>query len=143
MPHHSRRGTAAAFHAIDHAGNVPNFPRPRNAAGCCRAKLAGELRGDLDWLVMKALEKDRARRYDTAAALAEDIQRHLANEPILARPPSAIYRLQKMARRNKRVFTAAAAVTFALVAGMAISTAMFFREKQERELWNSGRIFRT
>jgi WD40 repeat protein/serine/threonine protein kinase len=97
------------------------------------ARFAGELRGDLDWLVMKALEKDRSRRYDTAAALAEDIQRHLANEPILARPPSAIYRLQKMARRNKVVFGAAAAVACALIAGLTISTTMFFKEKQERE----------
>lgn len=97
------------------------------------AKFAGELRGDLDWLVMKALEKDRSRRYDTAAALAEDIRRYLASELILARPPGAIYRLQKMARRNKVVFSAAAAVACALITGLTISTAMFFKEKQVRE----------
>jgi WD40 repeat protein/serine/threonine protein kinase len=96
-------------------------------------KFASELRGDLDWLVMKALEKDRSRRYGSAAALAEDIQRHLANEPILARPPSAIYRLQKMARRNKVVLGAGAAVACALVAGLAIATGMYIREKQARE----------
>ena len=59
------------------------------------------LRGDLDWIVMKCLEKDRARRYETANGLASDIQRHLNNEAILARPASAAYRFQKLARRNK------------------------------------------
>ena len=96
-------------------------------------RLVSELRGDLDWLVMKALEKDRERRYDTANGLADDILRHLRNEPISARPPSALYRFQKMASRNKLVFGSAVVVTFALVAGLAVSTWMFFREKQARE----------
>src|SRR6059036_2244744 len=69
-------------------------------------KLINVLRGDLDWIVMKALEKDRARRYETANGLASDLQRHLNNEPVVARPPSALYRLQKMARRNKVAFAA-------------------------------------
>ena len=64
-------------------------------------KLVSELRGDLDWIVMKALEKDRARRYETANGLAFDIQRHLNNEPVVARPPSNLYRFQKLVRRNK------------------------------------------
>ena len=59
------------------------------------------LKGDLDWIVMKCLEKDRQRRYETANGLAADLKRHLDNEPVLARPPSQLYRLQKMARRNK------------------------------------------
>src|SRR6185503_15015060 len=62
-------------------------------------KLAHQLRGDLDWIVMKCLEKDRTRRYDTANGLAADIQRHLSNEPIVARPPSASYRFQKLVCR--------------------------------------------
>jgi eukaryotic-like serine/threonine-protein kinase len=63
-------------------------------------KLVSELRGDLDWIVMKALEKDRARRYETANGLAMDIQRHLNNEPVVACPPSAVYRFEKLVRRN-------------------------------------------
>jgi serine/threonine protein kinase len=81
-----------------------------------------ELRGDLDWIVMKCLEKDRARRYDTANGLAADLKRHLDNEPVLARPPSAVYRFQKALRRNKLAFAATAAVILALAAGIVIST---------------------
>src|SRR5262249_48149399 len=82
-------------------------------------RLLQEVRGDLDWIVMKCLEKDRARRYDTANGLAMDIQRYLDNEPIVARPPSQLYRLSKLMRRNKLAFAAAGAVALALVAGMA------------------------
>src|SRR5687768_7330852 len=71
-------------------------------------KLVSELRGDLDWIVMKAMEKDRARRYETANGLAMDIQRHLNNEPVIACPPSNLYRLQKAVRRNKVVCIAGA-----------------------------------
>jgi tRNA A-37 threonylcarbamoyl transferase component Bud32 len=85
-------------------------------------KLANILRGDLDWIVMKCLEKDRARRYETANGLAVDIQRHLSNEPVLARPPSAAYRLQKLVRRHKAAFAAAALVVSVLVLGIAASS---------------------
>ncbi len=85
------------------------------------AKLAGLIRGDLDWIVMKALEKDRARRYGTAASFAGDIQRHLDNEPILARPPGRLYRVRKLMRRNKATCAAVAAVVAALLAGTAVS----------------------
>jgi len=91
------------------------------------------LRGDLDWIVMKTLEKDRTRRYETANGLASDIERHLNNEPVVARPPSNLYRLQKMARRNKLAFAAAGAVTAALVIGLGVSTWMFFNEKEARQ----------
>ena len=77
---------------------------------------------DLDWIVMKCLEKDRSRRYETANGIAADVQRHLDNEPILARPPSQAYRFRKLVRRNKAVFAAVAGVTIALVAGIAAST---------------------
>jgi len=85
-------------------------------------KLVHLIRGDLDWIVMKCLEKDRTRRYDTANGLAMDLQRHLDNEPVVARPPSAAYRLQKAWRRNKLVFTAAAVVVAALVVGVGVSS---------------------
>src|SRR5262249_17395455 len=67
-------------------------------------KLSGLVRGELDWIVMKALEKDRNRRYETANGLAGDIQRYLADESVLACPPSAGYRLRKFARRHKVAF---------------------------------------
>src|SRR4029079_18486327 len=85
-------------------------------------ELLHQLKGDLDWIVMKCLEKDRSRRYDTANGLAADLKRHLNNEPVLARPPSAAYKLQKAWRRNKLAFTAAAAVAIALLVGISLST---------------------
>jgi serine/threonine protein kinase/tetratricopeptide (TPR) repeat protein len=93
------------------------------------SKLASLVRGDLDWIVMKALEKDRTRRYETANGFAADIQRHLSNQPVEACPPSNFYRLQKMVRRNKLVFTAASAVVATLIIGLAVSTWMFFQER--------------
>src|SRR6059036_1894821 len=84
-------------------------------------KLVHSLRGDLDWIVMKALEKDRTRRYETANDLGRDIQRYLENEPVLARPPSNIYRLRKLVRRHRGTVAAAAAVIATLLTGAAIS----------------------
>src|SRR6266511_1235444 len=77
------------------------------------------LRGDLDWIVMKCLAKDRARRYETANGLAADLQRHLSNEPVIARPPSAGYRFLKLVRRNRIAFAAAGGVMAALLLGLA------------------------
>ncbi len=85
-------------------------------------KLIHLVRGDLDWIVMKCLEKDRTRRYATANGLARDIERHLRHEPVVARPPSVAYRLEKSFRRNRLVFTAAGLVGLALVAGAVLST---------------------
>jgi serine/threonine protein kinase len=80
------------------------------------------LKGDLDWIVMKALEKDRVRRYETANGFAADVMRHLANEPVVAAPPSRAYRLRKFVRKNRGGVIAASLVAFALVAGMAGTT---------------------
>ncbi len=91
------------------------------------------IEADLDWIVMKCLEKDRARRYETASGLAADIQRHLSSEPVTARPASAAYRFRKMVRRNRTAFAAGTAVLAALLIGLVISTGMFFREKRARE----------
>jgi len=96
-------------------------------------KLVHLIRGDLDWIVMKALEKDRGRRYEAANGLAMDIQRHLSNEPIVARPPSSLYRFQKLVRRNKLVFIAASAVAAALIIGLGVSTWLFVKEKAARQ----------
>jgi eukaryotic-like serine/threonine-protein kinase len=83
------------------------------------AKLTKLVRGELDWIVMKALEKDRNRRYETANGFAMDIQRYLADEAVLAGPPSAAYKLRKFARRNKRALAAAAVLLtgFAVLVG--------------------------
>ncbi len=96
-------------------------------------KLISMLRGDLDWIVMKALEKDRRRRYETANGLAMDINRYLNNEPVVARPPSRFYRFQKLVRRNKVVFAAGAAVAVALIIGLGTSTWLFVEEKVARQ----------
>ncbi len=85
------------------------------------SKLLHQLKGDLDWIVMKCLEKDRTRRYETANGLAADLKRHLNNEPVVARPPSTVYRLQKSFRRNRLAFVAAVAVLLAVLSGFAVS----------------------
>jgi hypothetical protein len=95
-------------------------------------KLISQLQGDLDWIVMKALEKDRSRRYETANGLALDIQRYLDSEPVLARPPRQLYRFQKLVRRNRFVFAAVGAVALTLLAGLGTSTWLFYREREAR-----------
>ncbi len=79
------------------------------------------LQGDLDWIVMKALEKERERRYETANALAQDLERHLRDEPVSAGPPSAGYRLKKFVRRNRRSLLSSAAAAVALFIGLAVA----------------------
>jgi hypothetical protein len=93
------------------------------------AKLTKLVRGELDWIVMKALEKDRTRRFETANGLASDVQRFLKNEPVEARPPSNVYRLQKLVRRNKTAFAGVAAVVAALVLGLGLSLYLFIQER--------------
>ena len=101
-------------------------------------KLIHFMRRDLDWIVMKALEKDRTRRYETASALAMDVQRFLQNEPVEARPPSSLYRLQKLVRRNQLVFAAAGAVVVALALGFGLSLHLYLRESGLRQQAEKG-----
>ncbi len=96
------------------------------------SKLLHQLKGDLDWIVMKCLEKDRARRYDTANGLAADLKRHLNNEPVVARPPSAVYRFQKAWKRNKLGFVAATAVVAALLTGLGLATTGLWQARLQR-----------
>jgi T5SS/PEP-CTERM-associated repeat protein len=84
--------------------------------------LSQQVRGELDWIVMKCLDKDRNRRYETANALAQDIERYLADEPVQACPPSTVYRLRKFARRNRMPVLAASFVLLALVIGVIGTT---------------------
>jgi len=102
-------------------------------------KLPAALRGDLDWIVMKCLEKDRKRRYDTANGLALDLQRHLDNEVITARPPTASYLLSKLIRRNKGAFAAAAALVLTLMIGMAGTTVGLLQAQRERRAAEEAR----
>ena len=97
-------------------------------------KLIKMMRGDLDWVVMKCLEKDRTRRYDTAAELTAEIQRFLANEPVMARPPGNLYRFQKLVRRNRLAFAAGSAILASLIIGLCLTSWFYAKEKQEREL---------
>lgn len=97
-------------------------------------KLVHMLRGDLDWIVMKCLEKDRTRRYETANGLAADLRRYLGNEPIVARPPSPGYRFSKAFHRNRVAFTAALAVGLALVLGMVVSLSQGVRASRAEKL---------
>ncbi|MCX6953210.1 MAG: serine/threonine-protein kinase [Verrucomicrobia bacterium] len=84
-------------------------------------QLTSVLRGDLDWIVMRCLEKDRDRRYGTASELADDVRRHLRSEPVFARPPTTAYRVQKFVARNRLVCASAAAVAAALIIGTVVS----------------------
>src|SRR5262249_30043306 len=86
------------------------------------ASLTKLVRGELDWIVMKALEKDRPRRYETANGFARDVQRYLAGEPVLAVPPSAGYRLRTFARKHRAGLATAAALAALLLLGTAVST---------------------
>ena len=110
--------------------------RSRNEApGMCGTdlrSLQSMLQGDLDWIVMKALEKDRARRYETVDALAQDIERFLNSEPVLARPPSRRYRFAKLVRRNRAAFAFGSVISLLLVAWMATASLMLVREQKLR-----------
>jgi serine/threonine protein kinase/WD40 repeat protein len=97
------------------------------------SKLMHQLKGDLDWIVMKCLEKDRTRRYETANGLAMDLKRHLDNEPVTARPPSMAYRFQKAFRRNKLAFSAGVVVVLALAAGLTLAALGWSETRVERD----------
>ncbi len=98
------------------------------------ARLTKLIRGELDWIVMKTLEKDRNRRYETASAFAVDVQRYLRDEPVQACPPSMVYRLRKFARRHKRPVLAASLITLALLLGILGTTLGMVESKQQERL---------
>jgi serine/threonine protein kinase/tetratricopeptide (TPR) repeat protein len=97
-------------------------------------KLSASVRGELDWIVMKCLEKDRARRYETASSLAADIRHHLADEPVSAAAPSSAYRLRKTVRRNKGPVVASATVFIVLVAGIIGTTIGLIGQSRQRAI---------
>jgi eukaryotic-like serine/threonine-protein kinase len=104
------------------------------ARGTVPKQLAALLRGDLDWITMKALEKDRSRRYGTPSELAADIRRYLNHEAVSARPASAAYRLGKYVRRHQALVAGVATVAVVLVAGVAVSTFEAIRARQAQRV---------
>ncbi|HEV2391107.1 MAG TPA: serine/threonine-protein kinase [Verrucomicrobiae bacterium] len=121
---------------LETLGQLPTQPDPARASprGPILNARPKSFSTDLDWIVMKCLEKDRARRYETANGLSRDIQRHLNCQPVVARPPSRLYEFQKSFRRHKFGFTASIAVLAALLVGATASTWLYFKEKQARQL---------
>jgi serine/threonine protein kinase len=101
-----------------------NLPKIAAARGTEPARLSRLVRGEIDWIVMKCLEKDRSRRYDTASGLARDVERYLADEPVEACPPSARYLLSKFARKHKRALATAGVFAMVLVAATVLSTCL-------------------
>src|SRR6185369_10744094 len=95
------------------------------------------IRGELDWIVMKALEKDRRRRYETASGLAADVERHLAGEAVTAVPPSTSYRVRKFMARYRRPVAAAIAFVLLLIAATTTSAWLYARAETQRRLADS------
>src|SRR5262249_22599605 len=113
---------------------VEELPSVAANRGLEPKKLSGVLHGELDWIVMKCLEKDRSRRYETANGFALDVQRYLADEPVLACPPSAWYRFRKFARRNRVALALASVIAVALVlvvAGLVVSIVLISRKGEQ------------
>jgi serine/threonine protein kinase len=101
------------------------------------ARLTKLMRGELDWIVMKCLEKDRSRRYETANGLARDLERYLHDEVVEARPPSALYRLRKLTSKHRTALAMATTVLLLLLAGIAVSTALAIRAMQAESVAKS------
>ncbi|HSR52146.1 MAG TPA: serine/threonine-protein kinase [Acidobacteriota bacterium] len=122
--------------------NLPDSGKRLEISGRRRIDPAGlqrRLKRELDWIVLKALDRQRNRRYASVAALAEDIERHLSKQAVQAAPPSASYRLGQMARRHKGFLSAAAAVLLALLAGLGFATYAFIQASLERDLARNAR----
>jgi hypothetical protein len=109
-----------------HSAELAEIARKR---GCEPARLIAGLKGDLDWIVTNAMEKDPQRRYATVNGLALDVQRYLRDQPVSARPPSRLYSLGKLVQRNRVAFAAGTAVAAALIAGLGTSTWLYLRER--------------
>jgi len=104
---------------LDLVGGATDTPRP--------SRIRRVLKGDLDWIVLRALERDRDRRYESASALGDDLRHYLAHEPVAARPPTPAYRFGRFARRNRVAVVAGTAVVVALMSGLVAATVGFVR----------------
>jgi len=107
--------------AIAHSAKSDTTRRIASKRDSEPRKLSQELRGDLDWIVLKALDKDRKRRYESAAAFAADVIRYLQHEPVIARPPTRLYLLNRLVRRNRVAFAAVGLVVVAMLGGTALA----------------------
>ena len=112
------------------AGQAADIARARQTSV---ASLARELRGDLDWIVLKALDRDRARRYASASELAADIARHLHDQPVVARPPSTAYRVRKFARRYRTAVLAVAVLALVTLGGLGVAANLYARMVHQRD----------
>lgn len=147
-PHDAKRLRSAGFDKARQIIREEEPPRPSTrlessrrgpAKGRQPEQLFRELRGDLDWIVLKALEKDRSRRYQTVVDLARDIERYLNHCEIEARPPSAIYRFRKFARRNRLVLTAIVLVSATLIIATVVSATLAIRATKATRLAEAAR----
>jgi serine/threonine protein kinase/tetratricopeptide (TPR) repeat protein len=125
---------------LSHSGTLPSVAAQRQMEP---RKLTALVRGELDWIVMKALEKDRSRRYETANGFAMDLQRYLADEPVQACPPSAVYRLRKFVRRNKGPVLAAGLVVLALVGGIIGTALGLIEARRQRDTAQAAAVAET
>ena len=122
---------------LSSSGNLPKIAAARKTEP---GRLALLMRGELDWIVMRCLEKDRVRRYETVSALARDVERYLHDEAVEACPPSAGYRLRKFARKNRVVLTTAAAFVALLVLGAGISAWLAVRANLAADFADEKRV---
>ena len=148
LPFESKELRKAGYDAIRRIIREQDPPRPSTrfsnlgeqttvvaeARGTAPRRLQSELQGDLDLIAMKALEKERARRYETANAFAMDVRRYLNHEAVLATPPSASYRLGKLVRRNRGTFAAVGVIATVLVAATVVSSVMYVRAERASEV---------
>jgi hypothetical protein len=124
-------------------GGSDDLPRVAAARGTEPGRLPRLVRGEIDWIVLRCLEKDRARRYDSAGSLARDLERYLAGEPVQAGPPSAWYRLRKFVGRNRGRVAASVALALSLLAGLTavlVVQARSDRDRAARAAWAAGSI---
>ncbi len=122
---HALRGSS--FAEVQRTICDEEAPKPSSRTGC------RHLRGDLDWIVLKALEKDRDRRYDSAAALAEDLHRYASNEPVLATSPTTFYRFGKFAKRNRGLLSSLTVIALALTIGLVVALVQLSEARQARD----------
>ncbi|HEX6791295.1 MAG TPA: bifunctional serine/threonine-protein kinase/formylglycine-generating enzyme family protein [Candidatus Krumholzibacteria bacterium] len=123
----------------EHAHNTDEGRALAATRGCDVATWRRQLSGDLDWITLRALEKERERRYATAAQFGADLQRHLDNEPVEAGPPTRRYRLMKFVRRNRAAVISGTVVALALILGLATSTVLFLENRASRHLAEAQR----
>jgi tetratricopeptide (TPR) repeat protein len=129
-----REEEAPAPSALLAAMDPDNLAAVAASRGLQPSQLVAAVKGDLDWIVLKALSKDRRSRYDTVNGLAADLRRFLNDEPVTARSPGRLYLFGKLVRRNRAVAASAAAVVLALMAGLVASSWFYLREREARQV---------